>query len=193
MKRICVFCGSSPGDHPEYAEAARRLGAALVSRGLGLVYGGGGVGLMGELANSALAAGGEVVGVIPRALFEKEVAHTGVTELRVVESMHERKALMADLADGFIALPGGVGTLEELFEVVTWAQLGFHGKPCGLLEVRGYFANLIAFLDHAVVERFLRTEHRGLLMVEECPETLLTRLAAHRPVVMDKWIDRSAL
>ena len=193
MKRICVFCGSSAGGHPDYTEAARGLGAALVSRGIGLVYGGGGVGLMGELANSVLAAGGEVVGVIPRSLYEKEVAHTGVTDLRVVNSMHDRKALMADFADAFIALPGGVGTLEELFEVVTWAQLGFHGKPCGLLEVRGYFEHLIAFLDHAVGERFLRTEHRGLLMVEERPEMLLDRFAEHRPPVVDKWIDRSAL
>jgi uncharacterized protein (TIGR00730 family) len=150
MKRVCVFCGSSPGEHADYTEAARGLGVALVSRGLGLVYGGGGVGLMGELANSVLAAGGEVVGVIPRSLYEKEVAHTGVTDLRVVGSMHERKALMADLADAFIALPGGVGTLEELFEVVTWAQLGFHGKPCGVLDVRGYFEHLILVLRSTV-------------------------------------------
>jgi uncharacterized protein (TIGR00730 family) len=193
MKRICVFCGSARGVRPDYADAARRLGRALASRHLALVYGGGRVGLMGEIANSVLDAGGDVVGVIPRSLYEMEVAHTGVTDLRVVDSMHERKALMADLSDGFIALPGGLGTLEELFEVLTWGQLGLHGKPCGLLEVEGYFEHLIAFLSHAVGERFLRAEHRGLLMVATCPAALLDRLAEHRPPRIEKWIDRSEL
>jgi uncharacterized protein (TIGR00730 family) len=193
MKRICVFCGSDRGVRPDYADAARRFGRALASRRLALVYGGGRVGLMGEIANSVLDAGGEVVGVIPRSLYEMEVAHTGVTDLRVVDSMHERKALMAELSDGFIALPGGMGTLEELFEVLTWAQLGFHEKPCGLLDVGGYFEHLIAFLEHAVGERFLRAEHRRLLLVETCPATLLDRLAEHRPPRVEKWIDRSGL
>jgi len=193
MKRICVFCGSDAGVRREYADAARRLGATLASRRLGLVYGGGRVGLMGEIANSVLDAGGEVVGVIPRALYEMEVAHTGITDLRVVDSMHDRKALMADFSDGFIALPGGMGTLEELFEVLTWAQLGFHEKPCGLLDVAGYFERLIAFLNHAVAERFLRAEYRQLLMVEGCPETLLDRFAEHRPPKIEKWIERSEL
>ena len=165
----------------------------LASRRLTLVYGGGCVGLMGELANSVLDAGGEVVGVIPRSLVEMEVAHTGVTELHVVDSMHERKALMADLSDGFVALPGGLGTLEELFEVLTWAQLGLHEKPCGLLEVAGYFQHLIAFLEQAVEERFLREAHRGLLLVENCPAALLDRLADHRPARIEKWIERSEM
>ena len=193
MKRICVFCGSDRGVRPDYADAARRLAATLASRRLALVYGGGRVGLMGEIANAMLDAGGEVVGVIPRSLYEMEVAHTGVTDLRVVDSMHERKAMMAELSDGFIALPGGMGTLEELFEVLTWAQLGFHQKPCGLLDVAGYFEHLIEFLGHAVGERFLRAEHRGLLLVETCPDALLDRLAEHRPPRIEKWIDRSGL
>jgi hypothetical protein len=193
MKRICVFCGSDRGVRPDYADAARRLGRALASRRLALVYGGGRVGLMGEIANSVLDAGGEVVGVIPRSLYEMEVAHTGITDLRVVDSMHERKALMAEVSDGFIALPGGMGTLEELFEVLTWAQLGFHEKPCGLLDVAGYFEHLIAFLDHAVGERFLRAEHRELLLVETCPASLLDRFTEHRPPRIEKWIERSEL
>ena len=151
------------------------------------------MGTMGQVAHAALAAGGEVIGVIPRALVQMEVAYTDLPDLRVVDSMHERKALMADLSDGFIALPGGLGTLEELFEVLTWAQLGFHEKPCGLLEVAGYFERLIAFLNHAVGERFLRAEHRGLLLVETCPAALLDRLAEHRPPRIEKWIDRSKL
>ena len=190
MNRICVFCGSARGVRPDYAAAARSLGRELVSRRLTLVFGGGRRGLMGELASSVLDAGGEVVGVMPRSLYELEVAHTGVTDLRVVDSMHERKALMADLSDAFIGLPGGLGTLEELFEVLTWAQLGIHEKPCGLLEVAGYFEHLIALLDHAVGERFLREEHRALLMVERSPAALIDRLAEHRPPRIEKWIDR---
>jgi uncharacterized protein (TIGR00730 family) len=191
VDRLCVFSGSSPGAHPDYAEAARELGGAMAEQGIGLVYGGAHVGLMGVLADSALESGGEVVGVIPQALVEREIAHSGVSDLRVVGSMHERKALMADLADGFIALPGGTGTLEELFEVYTWTQLGLHSKPLGLLDVRGYYADLAAFLDHAVQERFLTAEHRGMLVVERGPEALLDAFRDWRPPVRTKWIDRS--
>jgi uncharacterized protein (TIGR00730 family) len=190
MMRVCVFCGSSPGARPAYADAAVRLGRALAANGVGLVYGGAQVGLMGIVADSALAAGGSVVGVIPRALEELELAHRGLTELHVVGSMHERKALMAELADGFIALPGGIGTLEELFEVMTWAQLGMHRKPCGLLDVDGYFAGLLAFLDHMADERFLRPVHRAMLLVESEPERLLAGFRAYQPPALTKWIDR---
>jgi hypothetical protein len=186
MKRICVFCGSSAGARPEYAEAARQLGRALVGRGIGLVYGGGRVGLMGEIARSVLAAGGSVTGVIPRQLVERELALSDVSDLRVVASMHERKALMADLADSFIALPGGLGTIDELFEVLTWAQLGIHGKPCGLLDVAGYYRELTAFLERAVAEDFVLPEHAELLLVDSDPERLLERLPAHRPPALDK-------
>lgn len=189
LNRVCVFCGSSAGSRPAYAAAARELGEALVRRGLGLVYGGGGVGLMGVLADTVLAAGGEVIGVIPQALVDREVASPRVADLRVVDSMHERKAMMAELADAFVALPGGLGTLEELFEVLTWAQLGIHGKPCGLLDSEGYYAPLVAHLDHAVAERFVRSEHRELLVVERRPEALLDRLATHRPPAVAKWLD----
>ena len=190
MRRICVFCGSSPGRNAQYAEVARRLGAVLAERRLTLVYGGGDVGLMGVLADAALAAGGEVIGVIPEALVALEVAHTGLPDLRVVASMHERKALMADLADAFIALPGGLGTLEEFCEIATWAQLGLHGKPCGLVNTDHYFAHLIAFLDHAVAERFLRPEHRAMVLVEEDPERLLDRLEHSCGPALEKWVDR---
>jgi uncharacterized protein (TIGR00730 family) len=192
VERLCVFSGSSPGAHPDYAEAAAELGRVLAQRGVGLVYGGAHVGLMGELADAALEAGGDVVGVIPRALVEREIAHTGLSDLRVVGSMHERKALMADLADGFIALPGGMGTLEELFEVYTWTQLGLHAKPLGLLDVRGYYAQLAAFLDHAVEERFLTPEHREMLVVEERAEAMIEAFRRWRPPVRTKWIDRAA-
>jgi uncharacterized protein (TIGR00730 family) len=188
MKRICVFCGSSSGARPEYADAARTLAGLLAGRGMGLVYGGGNVGLMGIIADAMLAAGGEVIGVIPRALLLKEVGHRQVTELRVVETMHERKALMSELADGFIALPGGFGTLDEFFEILTWAQLGFHGKPCGLLNVAGYFDHMLQALDHAVVERFLRPQHRELVLADTSAATLLSRLAAFAPRHDDRWI-----
>src|SRR5919199_3791597 len=178
MRRVCVFCGSSPGADPAYAAAARRLAEVLVRRGIGLVYGGGSVGLMGVLADAALAAGGEVTGVIPRALQAREVGHAALPDLRVVETMHERKALMAELADGFVALPGGLGTLEEFFEVWTWAQLGIHAKPCGVLNVGGYFDPLLAFLDHAVAEGFVRDAYRAMLLVAAEPAPLLDRLAA---------------
>ncbi|MFN8643020.1 MAG: TIGR00730 family Rossman fold protein [Candidatus Binatia bacterium] len=190
--RIGVFCGSSPGVRAEFGVAADRLGAALARAGIGLVYGGASVGLMGRLADSALAAGGEVIGVIPRALVEQEVAHHSLADLRVVGSMHERKALMADLADGFIALPGGLGTLDELFEILTWAQLGLHHKPVGLLEVAGYFAPLLAFLDGAVAARFLAPAHRAMLLVADEPAALLAAFRAHQPPPPFKWIDRPA-
>jgi uncharacterized protein (TIGR00730 family) len=190
MKRICVFCGSSRGADSHYVDVARRLGAILAERGLSLVYGGGNIGLMGELADAVLAGGGHVIGVIPKALEAHELAHAGVQDLRVVGSMHERKALMADLADAFIALPGGLGTLEEFCEIITWAQLGIHDKPCGLLNARDFFESLIAFLDHAVTERFLRPEHRALVFVETEPEVLLERFETYRAPKREKWIDR---
>src|SRR5687768_199497 len=173
MKSLCVFCGSSPGSRPEYAALAVRTGELIAERGIALVYGGGHVGLMGALADAALAAGGRVVGVIPRALWDREVGHGGLTELHVVETMHERKALMASLADAFVALPGGLGTLEEIFEVWTWGQLGIHAKPCGFLDVNGYYAPLLAFLDGAVERGLVRREHRAMAVVEDDCETLL--------------------
>ena len=187
MKRICVFCGSNAGARGEYADAARKLAAVLVERKLGIVYGGGNVGLMGVLADAALARGGEVIGVIPRKLVEKEVGHRGVTELRIVETMHERKALMNDLSDAFIALPGGFGTFDEFFEVLTWSQLGFHGKPCALLNVAGYYDGLLTMLDHAVTERFLRPAHRELVIADTDPLRLLQRLSAFAAAPKEKW------
>ncbi len=181
MKRICVFCGASPGHDPRYAEAARALGRAIAARGLELVYGGGSVGLMGTVADAALAAGARVTGVIPEVLQIRELAHRGLSDLRVVRSMHERKALMAELSDGFVALPGGMGTLEELAEVLTWAQLGLHARPVGLLDVGGYYRPLVAFFDQAVAAGFLRPHHRAILHEDEAPEPLLDRLAAWRP------------
>lgn len=184
LKRICVFCGSRRGRRPEYVAAARAVGATLGRRGIGLVYGGGGVGVMGELADAALAHDGEVIGVIPHSLLEWEVGHTRIADLRVVDTMHERKALMASLSDAFIALPGGYGTLEELFEVLTWAQLGLHPKPCGLLNVGGYFDPLLRLVEHMVEEGFLRDEHRSLLLDDTDVEALLARLSAYEPPVI---------
>lgn len=181
MKRISVFCGASEGARPAYAESARQLGAELVSRGLGLVYGGCAVGIMGVLANAVLRHGGEVIGVIPQTLATRELAHPGLTELRVVSSMHERKATMASLADGFIALPGGLGTLEETFEILTWAQLGIHAKPIGVLNVEGYWDGLRQLLTQAVAEGFVRPEYAELLMFADAPAGLLDRFAAWRP------------
>lgn len=181
VTRICVYCGSSAGKEPEYVAAASRFAAALVGRSIGLVYGGGRVGMMGALADAALAAGGEVIGVIPLALAQKELAHDGVTELHVTNSMHERKMLMASYSQGFVALPGGIGTLEELFEVWTWTQLGFHDKPCGLLNVRGYFDPLVRFLDRAVEEEYLLESHRSILVVDTEPERLIERLLSFQP------------
>lgn len=188
IRRVCVYCGANVGARPAYAEAARRLGRFLGERGLGLVYGGGNVGLMGVVADAALAAGAEVVGVIPRALVARELGHQGLTELRVVATMHERKAVMAELADAFVALPGGLGTLDELFEVMTWAQLGLHQKPIGLLDVDGFFAPLITYLDRAVTEGFVRAEHRAALTVASEPEVLLERFAAHQAPEAGKWL-----
>lgn len=191
MKSVCVFCGSSPGASPAYAEAAIHLGHAIAGRGLTLVYGGGHVGLMGVVADAALGAGGRVVGVIPEALEAKELAHRSLTDLRVVASMHERKALMSELADGFIALPGGIGTLEEWFEVWTWSQLGIQRKPCALLNVAGYYDHLLAFLDHVTAERFLAPDHRAMVLVDGDAGRLLDRLAAYRHPYTEKWLDRS--
>ncbi len=191
MNRICVFCGSSNGLRVSYQQAARRLGALIASRSLALVYGGAKVGLMGMLADAVLAGGGEVYGVIPDALMAKEIGHKGITELRVVKSMHDRKAAMAELADAFIALPGGFGTLEELCEIVTWGMLGIHSKPIGLLNTEGYFDPLLDFFDRMVSERFLKPVHRSLVEVEADPERLLDRLGVSRPPQQDKWIDES--
>lgn len=189
---ICVFAGSSPGARPTYADAARELGRLLASRDIGVVYGGANVGLMGVVADAALEVGGRVVGVIPQALVEKEVAHHRLSELHVVASMHDRKAMMSSLSDAFIALPGGLGTWEELFEVATWGQLGLHRKPCGLLNVHGYFDPLLTFVEHAVAERFVRPEHAGLLAVADSPARLLDVLSTWTPPVVAKWIDRAS-
>jgi len=186
MKRICVYCGSSPGGHAAYRDAARTLGSTLVRANLQLVYGGGDVGLMGEVANAVLDAGGAAIGVIPEFLVP-QVSHRRLTALHVVPSMHERKQMMADLSDGFIALPGGFGTLEEVVEVLTWAQLGLHVKPCGLLNVAGYFDHLLAFLDHAVQEGFIRQAYRDMLRVSADPEQLLEQLSAYAAPTIRKW------
>jgi uncharacterized protein (TIGR00730 family) len=188
MKSACVFCGSSPGKRPAYSEAARSLGRHLAARSVRLVFGGGRVGLMGVVADAVLEAGGAVTGVIPKALATRELAHDGLTDLRVVSTMHERKALMAELSDAFIALPGGLGTLEEFCEIVTWAQLGIHQKPCGLLDVEGYFAPLLLQLDHAVAESFVRPQHRALVLSDSDPARLLGALAAYHPPRVTKWI-----
>ena len=193
MKSLCVFCGSSPGQDPAYANLAAQLGRTLAQRNIGVVYGGGRAGLMGVLADAALAAGGEVIGVIPQALMVKELAHAGLSELHVVASMHERKALMAERADGMIALPGGFGTLEEWFEVLTWSQLGFHAKPCGLLNVAGYYDPLLAFLDHTVDERFVQRAHRDMIIASTSSVDLLRMMAEFHAPVFEKWIDRAAL
>lgn len=188
FKRLCVYCGSSQGARGEYAQAARELGAELALRGIALVYGGGCVGLMGILADAVLEAGGEVIGVIPQALQEKEVGHRGLTELHVVETMHQRKALMADLSDGFLVLPGGIGTLEELFETFTWLQLGFHEKPVGLLNVAGFYEGLIGFVKTLREEGFLRAEHERCLLVGDTLIDLLERMEAFTVPQSAKWI-----
>ena len=188
VRRVTVFCGSSPGARPEYLRAARAFGALLAGEKLGLVYGGAHRGLMGALADAALAAGGEVVGVIPRALADLEIAHKGLTALHVVDSMHARKAKMAELGDAFVALPGGLGTLEELAEIATWAMLGIHDKPLGLLDVGGYFDGLAAFLDHATREGFLRPEHRALLHRDDDAARLLERLRTGAPAAQPRWL-----
>jgi uncharacterized protein (TIGR00730 family) len=188
VRRVCVFCGSTPGHDPRYADAARRLARGLASRGIGVVFGGGSIGLMGVLADHALAAGAEVTGVIPHGLAARELAHRGVADMRVVPTMHARKALMAELAEGFVALPGGMGTFEELFEIVTWGQLGIHRKPIGVLNVAGYYDPLVALLGHAVAEGFVSAAGRDLVIVDDEPERLLDRMAAHEPPPGPAWI-----
>lgn len=186
IRRICVFCGSSPGSDPAYVNGAQEMGRQLADRKIALVYGGGRVGLMGEIARTVLDAGGEVIGVIPNHLFERKLAFPGLLDLRVVDSMHERKALMGDLSDAFIALPGGLGTIEEFFEALTWAQLGLHQKPCGLLNTHGFYSAMLEFLDHAYQELFIEAEHRAMVLVDEDPGRLLERLSSYRPPNVDK-------
>jgi uncharacterized protein (TIGR00730 family) len=190
IKRLCVYCGSSSGSQPDYALAARQLACAMVSRNIDLVYGGASIGIMGEIANAVLEKGGNVIGIIPKDLFVKEVVHTGLTELHEVASMHERKLLMAELSDGFIALPGGFGTLEEILEIITWSQLGMHQKPCGLLNARRYYDKLIDFIDHAVSERFIKKIHSYIVLIEECPDALLSKFEAYKAPEAVKWIDQ---
>jgi hypothetical protein len=190
MNSICIFCGSSPGAHRAYANAARTFGELLARNNITLIFGGGKVGLMGHLADAVLANGGNAIGVIPEALMRKEVAHQGLTHMYVVPTMHERKAMMYKLSDAFVALPGGTGTLDELFEVFTWLQLGYLHKPIGLLNVHGYFSSLTAFLDHSVAERFVKAEQLEDLLVDENEESLLARLKQHTPKQVDKWVDR---
>ncbi|GAB5535593.1 MAG: TIGR00730 family Rossman fold protein [Rubricoccaceae bacterium] len=190
IRTVCVYCGSSRGDRLVYAEAARQLGAHLAHEGIGLVTGGGKVGLMGVIADAVLDAGGEAVGIIPQALLNREVGHTGLTELVVVDTMHQRKTLMAARADAVVALPGGLGTLEEITEMLTWAQLGIHAKPCGLFNVEGYYDALVAFFDHATAERFVRPAHRAMLTVASSPDEMLAGLRAHTPPTVSKWMDR---
>jgi hypothetical protein len=191
LKRICVFCGSSFGARPGYAAAARSLGTLLAEKRVSLVYGGSKVGLMGAVADAALTAGGEVIGVMPQSLVFKELAHQGISDLRVVGSMHERKALMAELSDAFIALPGGYGTLEEFCEVLTWTQLGLQRKPCGILNVHGYYDNLLRLFDDAVHEQFVRPVHRSMVIAGDDAESLLERLSAYDLPYVDKWISRA--
>jgi uncharacterized protein (TIGR00730 family) len=192
LRRLCVFCGSSPGIQTSYAQVADEMGRLLAERAIELVYGGGNVGLMGRIADACLSRGGRVIGVMPRALVEKEIAHQGLTELRVVESMHERKALMADLADAFVAMPGGYGTWEEFCEVLTWSQLGLQRKACALLNVSGYYDPLLDMADRALEQGFLRGEHRELLLADTDPGRLLDRLTGYTVPIVDKWMDRAA-
>lgn len=189
MKRVCVFCGSNPGRGDDYTKAAKALGQVIASMNLGLVYGGASVGTMGVIADTVLDGGGEVLGVMPRFLVEKEIAHKRLSDLIIVDSMHERKRLMVELSDGFIALPGGLGTLEEFFEALTWAQLGMHTKPCGLLNVRQYYRWLVKFLDQTVAERFVGAEHRSMILIEESPKTLLEKFHSYKAPVVNKWLD----
>lgn len=192
MKRICVFCGSNNGANPVYLDAAERVGAFLAAQNIELVYGGGRVGLMGRIADACLANGGKVIGAIPQSLAAKEVAHQGLTELHIVGSMHERKALMAELADGFIALPGGFGTFEEFCEIVTWAQLGIHSKPCALFNVNGFYDNLIAMIDFSASQNFIREEHRKLVLIESEIEKLYELMKNFSPPVIEKWLDQES-
>ena len=191
MRRLCVFCGSSVGTEAAYSEAAQTLGALLVRRRIGLVYGGGRVGLMGVIADAVMLHGGEVIGVIPQSLADREIAHSRLSELRIVDSMHTRKAMMAELSDAFVAMPGGVGTFEEFFEAVTWTQLGLHRKPCGLLNVAGFYTPLVAFIDQAVTEGFINPMHRAAVVVDSDPERLLDTLGKVKLPEVPKWITRS--
>jgi uncharacterized protein (TIGR00730 family) len=192
LKRICVYCGSSVGGRPAYKEAAQCLGELMAERGIGLVFGGGCIGLMGVVADAVLARGGEAIGVIPQSLVRREIGHRGVTKLHVVETMHQRKALMADLSDAFIALPGGYGTLEEICETITWSQLGIQQKPCGLLNIENYWDGMLQFLDHAVEEEFVRPENRPLVLVASSPEGMLERLVSWAPPAhIEKWLDET--
>jgi uncharacterized protein (TIGR00730 family) len=188
MKMLCVYCGSNPGRLPEYREGARLLGYEMAARGLGLVYGGASVGVMGAVADAMLERAGQVIGVIPVSLATREVSHKGLDELIVVDSMHERKAKMAELSDGFIALPGGWGTIEEIFEMLTWAQLGFHEKPCGLLNVASYYDHLFAFLEYAIDQRFVKEKYRPMIMMDRAPADLLDRFGQYRAPKVRKWI-----
>jgi len=190
INSICVYCGSSPGRIEAYGSAGCALAKSLVSRNIRLVYGGAGIGIMGMVADQVLKLGGQAIGVIPKALAHKEVAHKNLTELHVTQSMHERKMLMAELSDGFIALPGGIGTLEELFEIWTWAQLGFHNKPCGLLNVEGYYDSLIGFLDHVLAEQFVKKEHHAMLIVETNPDALLDHYINYQPPAVRHWVGK---
>jgi uncharacterized protein (TIGR00730 family) len=193
IRKICVYCGSSPGKDPAFAHAAVTLGQALCERNIGLVYGGAAVGIMGKVADAVLAAGGEAVGVIPEALAVKEVAHENLKELHVVTSMHERKAMMAELSDGFIALPGGWGTLEEIFEILTWAQLGFHDKPCGLLNIGGYYDHLVGFLENSFEQQFVNELYRPMLMTSDNPVSLLDQFASYKAPKVRKWMSEDEL
>ncbi|NOT84094.1 MAG: TIGR00730 family Rossman fold protein [Methylococcaceae bacterium] len=189
MNSICVYCGSNMGKNPKSRAAAEQLGAELAKRNLTLVYGGANIGIMSVIANAVMANGGKVIGVMPQVLVEKEVLHKHLTELKIVDSMHQRKALMAELADGFIALPGGLGTLEELFEILTWAQLGLHQKPCALLNINGYYDALITFLNHAVTEQFVSPKHRALLLIDDNPSAIIDKLLEYKAPGLDRWIN----
>ncbi len=193
MNRLCTYCGASSGRKPEYLAAANTLGKTLADRGIGLVYGGGNIGMMGAIADAAVRNGGEAIGIIPHDLLKKETPYEGLSDLVLVDSMHERKAMMAKFSDGFAALPGGLGTLEELFEVWTWAQLGFHRKPCALLNVEGYFDPLITFLDGMVSEGFVKKQHRSMLIVEEDVDNLIDKLEAYVPPEVPKWLSGEGL
>lgn len=193
MKRICVFCGSNNGANPIYLETAEKVGKFLVTNNIELVYGGGRVGLMGKVADTVMANGGKVIGIIPQSLATKEIAHQGLTELHIVNSMHERKAMMAELSDGFIALPGGFGTFEEFCEIVTWAQLGIHQKPCGLLNINGFYDNLIAQINFSITENFIKSEHRQLVLVESEVEKLYDLMKIFCPPVIEKWLDKESI
>lgn len=191
LRTVCVFCGSNNGSHPEYREIASNLGRMLAERGIGIVYGGAHVGLMGAVADAALAIGGEVIGVMPQSLVDREIAHPGLTKLHIVHSMHQRKQLMADLSDAFIAMPGGFGTLEEFCEVLTWNQIGIHRKACGLLNARGYYDGLLALFDHGVREGFIPHQHRSAITADADASELLLRLMKYEPIATGKWMDKS--